>query len=140
MIIIAIVFFSACSNEKQEKSTKTEEVHKTQNINVDMVNGQKWKVDFGTDKGVRNMKKLMGNINSSSKLSDYRKLGTDLQNELRNIFQSCKMTGEAHNQLHNYLRPILAFIKELNENDLGECKSTAASLKAHLDNYELYFK
>ncbi|NOY51893.1 MAG: hypothetical protein GXO88_15180 [Chlorobi bacterium] len=140
LIIVAAVFISACSNPKHEKSTKTEEIHKAHDSNVTLINGQKWKVDFSTYKGVQNMKELMDGINSSSTLSDYRKLGADLQNELRNIFKTCDMTGEAHNQLHNYLHPIVAFIKELNESDLSKCKSTANSLKTHLDEYELYFK
>ncbi len=86
------------------------------------------------------MNDLTRNINNDSKLSDYRELGENLQKEFRDIFTRCDMTGEEHNQLHNYLHPMAAWFKELKEGDLNQCQSTTKALKEHLEKYDSYFR
>ena len=86
------------------------------------------------------MNELMVSINNDSKLSDYRELGSGLQKEFQHIFQRCDMTGEAHNQLHNYLHPMSEWFKTLKEGDMDECQSAVNSLNKHLEKYDSYFK
>ena len=139
-IITVIIFMTACGNQAPKQKTEEVVVHEAQSDAVTLVNGKKWKVNFATNKGIRNMKSLMGSINNDSKLSDYRELGKNLQKEFREIFMRCDMTGEAHNQLHNYLHPMVAWFKELKEGDLIQCQSTVKALKEHLDKYDTYFR
>ena len=139
-IIAVIIFMTSCGNQAPKQKSEEAVVHEAQADVVTLVDGKKWKVNFATNKGIRNMKELMGSINNDSKLSDFRELGENLQKEFREIFTRCDMTGEAHNQLHNYLHPMAAWFKELKEGDLTQCQSTTKALNEHLKKYDAYFR
>ena len=139
-IIAVIIFMTACGNQSPKQKTEEVVVHEAQADAVTLVNGKKWKVNFATNKGIRNMKALMGDINNDSKLSDFRELGENLQKEFREIFTRCDMTGEAHNQLHNYLHPMATWFKELKEGNLNQCQTTTKALNEHLEKYDSYFR
>lgn len=141
-IIAAIIFMTSCVNQESKQKTEKEEdvMHEAQNDAVTLVNGEKWKANFATTRGILNMKDLIETVNEDSNLDDYRKLGENLQKEFQQIFQRCDMTGEAHNQLHNYLHPMLGWFKELKEGDLKECQSAVNSFNKHLEKYDSYFK
>lgn len=139
-IIVAIIFMTSCGNQAPKQKTNEVVVHEAQASTVTLVNGEKWKVNFATNKGIRNMKKLMADFKKDSDLADYRELGASLQKEFQHIFQRCDMTGEAHNQLHNYLHPMSGWFKDLKEGDLNICIAATTSLEEHLDKYDSYFK
>ena len=141
LTIIAIVLtMASCCNQAPEQKTDEVVVHEAQANAVSLVNGEPWKVNFATNKGIRNMKKLMANFKTDSQISDYRETGAKLQKEFQHIFQRCDMTGEAHNQLHNYLHPMSGWFKTFKDGSLAECQSAAKALKKHLDEYDSYFK
>jgi len=104
-VITAFLLITSCVNQGSEKKTGKEEeiIHKAQSEVVTLDNGEKWKANFATTKGIMNMKYLVEAINEKSNIDDYRKLSENLQKEFQHIFQRCDMTGEAHNQLHSYL-------------------------------------
>ncbi|NQU31910.1 MAG: hypothetical protein HQ521_01640 [Bacteroidetes bacterium] len=141
LTIIAVLFIvtSCCNHSSGQKDDKVV-VHKAQSNAVTLVNGEKWKVNFATNKGIRNMKKLMANFKTDSQISDYQETGIILQKEFQHIFQRCDMTGEAHNQLHNYLHPMSGWFKTFKDGSLTECQSAAKALKEHLERYDSYFK
>jgi len=70
----------------------------------------------------------------------YGKLTEELKSEFTMIFQKCTMTGEAHNQLHNFLVPIKNIFETLPSSDLKECQESYAKLNTHLKEYKKYFK
>ena len=141
-IIAVFIFMTSCVNQESKQNTDKEKVvvHEAQADAVTLVNGEKWKANFATTKGILNMIDLIDTVNEESGIDDYRKLGENLQKEFQHIFQRCDMTGEAHNQLHNYLHPMLDWFKELKEGDLKECQSAVNSLNKHLEKYDSYFK
>jgi hypothetical protein len=49
------------------------------------------------------------------------------------------MTGEAHDQLHNYLLPMKPLFKDLAAEDLATRKSALGNLTKHLSEYSAYF-
>ena len=138
--IAVIIFMTSCCNQSHEQKTDEVVIHEAQGDAVTLINGEKWKVNFATNKGIRNMKKLMSDFKQDSDLADYRELGASLQKEFQHIFQRCDMTGEAHNQLHNYLHPMAGWFKELKEGDLIQCKTATNELKEHLEKFDSYFK
>lgn len=139
-IFALFVFITSCGNQTTNQKTEEVVVHESQGEVVSLENGIKWKANFDTNKGISNMKELMQSINSDSKLSDYRELGTNLREEFQHIFQRCDMTGEAHNQLHNYLHPMIDWFNKLKTGDLKQCHSTVIDLNKHLEAYDTYFK
>ncbi len=138
-IIAVIIFMTSCGNQTPKQNTD-DVVHAAQADTVTLVNGEKWKVNFATNKGIRNMKKLMADFKQDSDLTGYRELGASLQKEFQHIFQRCDMTGEAHNQLHNYLHPMSGWFNELKEGDLSQCQLATKALQKHLEKYDSYFK
>ncbi|MCF6171118.1 MAG: hypothetical protein L3J31_03200 [Bacteroidales bacterium] len=139
-IIAVIIFLTACGNQAPKQNSDEVVSHEGQSLTVTLANGEKWKVNFATNKGIRNMKELMQNMDTSSELSDYRELGNKLQKEFQQIFQRCDMSGEAHNQLHNYLMPMAGWFKDLKEGDLSRCQSATNALNEHLKKFDTYFK
>ena len=141
-IIAAFIFMTSCVNQESSQSTDKEKevVHEAQDNAVTLDNGDKWHANFATTKGILNMKTLIKTVNKDSDIDAYRVLGENLQKEFQHIFQRCDMTGEAHNQLHNYLHPMVDWFKELKEGELNQCQSAANALKEHLEKYDSYFK
>ena len=141
-IIAAFIFMTSCTNQESKQSADKEKVvvHEAQDNAVTLDNGEKWKANFATTKGILKMQTLIKTVNKESNIDDYRKLGENLQKEFQHIFQRCDMIGEAHNQLHNYLHPMLGWFKELKEGDLNQCLSATHELKEHLEKYDSYFK
>ncbi len=138
-IITILLFTTSCCNHTPDEQNESI-VHEAQANNVTLKNGEKWKANFATNKGIRNMKSLMTNFRMDSSISYFRETGVKLQKEFQHIFQRCDMTGEAHNQLHNYLHPMSEWFSILKNGSLTECRSTANALKKHLEEYDSYFK
>ena len=50
------------------------------------------------------------------------------------------MTGEAHNQLHNYLIPMVALFEDIAKDDAEVSTLAVEKLKLHLQGYSLFFE
>lgn len=61
-----------------------------------------------------------------------------LQHEFKTIFDKCTMTGEAHNQLHNFLIPVQIQLDSL-KSDTASVKNLEA-LQHYLETYPQYFE
>ncbi len=71
---------------------------------VTLDNGQRWKANPETTSGIANMTNILNAYDPAS--GDPKALKAALEEEFGLIFERCTMTGEAHEQLHNYLVPI----------------------------------
>ena len=102
---------------------------------VSLDNGKRWKANPETTEGIANMRALIENFPQSGQTK--AQLKDALEAEFQMIFQKCTMTGEAHEQLHNYLIPLHKMLSAMNG------KSTDAEITAmhdHLLMYEEYFE
>ncbi len=110
---------------------------------VRLNNGKKWEANSETTEGIENMQRLIGEFQSNPdapSLEGYHTLGEALQTEFDNILKRCTMEGEAHEQLHNYLLPMVKHMKTLKEGKgQEEIKASLARLSEHLKEYENYF-
>lgn len=142
VIITIIIVLTSCASQGSKQKTENEkiDVHHVQTPEVTLDNGKKWKVNFAITKGISNMRQLVESINNKSSLDDYHRLGEKLLNEFNTILRRCDMTGEAHNQLHNYLVPLRGWFKTLKKGDIAECRFALTSLKEHLGKFNSYFK
>ena len=50
------------------------------------------------------------------------------------------MQGEAHNQLHNYILPMLKMFEGIDTKDIQIIKSNFNQLETQLEYYHIYFK
>ncbi len=107
---------------------------------VQLNDGKKWKANPETSLGIRNMIKLVDAFPAEPGLADFHGLKEGVEKEFNFIFQECNMTGEAHNQLHNYLLPMTDLFKKIGSDDAAVCKEGVATLKPHLVSYSTFFE
>lgn len=98
---------------------------------VELNNGELWTANPETTAGIENMLTATAEFNAES--GDYEALKTTLTDEFKGIFTKCTMTGEAHNQLHNYLMPLKGKLDNLSQDNLLEVTN-------YLLSFEEYFK
>lgn len=101
---------------------------------VTLDNGQRWKANPETTSGIANLVALVDKqlLNPG----DAKAVKASLEEEFGLIFERCTMTGEAHNQLHNYLIPIH---QRLSGFDAADAKQLA-EMKSYLATYGTYFE
>lgn len=109
---------------------------------VSLDSGKKWKANVETSQGIN---KMMASVKKAiskelGEVADYRVLGASLQQDFNEIFQKCTMTGEAHDQLHNYLLPMVDMVKTFENGDVASCEKTLPQIKEHLNSYYNYFE
>ncbi len=97
-------------------------------------NGKQWIPNVETTEGIARMAALISDHDPAT--GDAKALKAGLEEEFALIFARCTMTGEAHNQLHNYLLPIH---KEMAYIDLSE-KVDRDELLDYLGTYGKYFE
>ncbi len=140
-----IISMASCTNEeaKENKSTENSKIetnHHESESKVSLNNGETWIANRETTDGINKMIQLMDTFSETDNADAYKSLSDTLDSEFNLIFKRCTMKGEAHNQLHNYLFPMKAKFKSLASGDLSESKTAFDDLKAHLAEYNTYFK
>jgi hypothetical protein len=150
--ILGLLILFGCNNSSKppmdshaaEASDSVSHHHEThaheQGIGVALNDGKRWTANAETTAGINNMKALVNDLPANAARDDYRKLATNLETEFNTILQKCTMTGEAHNQLHNYLLPMKELFEKLNSPDVEVGKSALSTLKGHLNEYQAYFQ
>jgi len=113
--------------QKENKDNHEETVGKVQ-----LDNGTKWKANVETITGISNMSSFV-QTGIAGKM-DASKLVDSLQVEFKTIFDKCTMTGESHNQLHNFLIPIKGQLEKL------KAGNTDAKILKEMQEYLLTFK
>jgi hypothetical protein len=126
--------------EKQDSVVGNHAGHSEHFAQVTLNNGQKWLANAETTEGLKKMSVLLQTLTNESKVENYNSLKTQLEKEFNSILQKCTMTGEAHNQLHNYLLPLKEMMEKFGSNSLEECKEASVDLKQHLQEYYNYFQ
>lgn len=138
-LILLITGFYSCK-QSEHQIVIEEEITKEQETDfqlpaVSLNEGQLWEANTETTQGIKNMQQLMADFSIDSGNSE--ELIVHLKDEFALIFKKCTMTGEAHEQLHNYLIPLKFKIESLSEGVTVEKK---VDVKTYLDDYFNYFQ
>jgi len=144
-IISVLLLVYSCESKtkvKQKDTVKVEEsvTHESTSNEVVLDNGNLWVANSETTTGINNMIGIMNSFSNRNKVEAYGKLKESLNNEFTMIFQNCTMTGESHNQLHNFLVPIKDLFETLDSSDIKVCQDSFSKLKLHLEGYDSFFK
>jgi len=134
--IISIAFFFiifSCDNQV-DSAGKLD--HSMVPDNLIYNNGEKWQANPETKEGIEQMIKII----ESSDHKTTEELHAELSEELKYIFAECTMKGESHEQLHNYLVPLMADIKKLQNSNANELDSLARRIQAQLNVFDHYFE
>ncbi len=137
-IITAIVFgLASCTNQQTaEKSVLSNDW--VNEIKLD--EGKQWQANLATTKGVVAMQVLV-NRRTEKTVGTYQLLATNLVKEQNQLIQACSMQGEAHENLHTFLHPLIDKIAHLSKvKTEEEGRETASSIGTNLSLYHKYFK
>ncbi len=148
LFLVTLIVFVSCKQNKEKKSVpileqqevSSEEFHKSVDGVVTLNNGKLWQANPETTTGINNMKKRMQSFTEIENIEAYSTLKAGLEADFTELFQKCTMTGEAHNQLHNYLFPFIDLFDGLASTELNTCKKSCNQLEVHLNDYSTYFK
>ncbi|HEY9169760.1 MAG TPA: hypothetical protein VIN72_09755 [Lutibacter sp.] len=145
MAILATVLVISCNNDKNKKqeiskpAQTEEETHNNEGV-LKLNNGDLWMANIETTEGIQQMTQLIADFTEYESMDAYPVLKANLEAEFGTIISKCSMTGEAHDQLHNYLLPMKPLFKNLAGDELAKRKSALETLKKHLSEYSAYFK
>jgi len=143
-ILTLLIITISCVNktEKKQNPTKTqqtEDEHKSDAV-LELNNGNLWQANLETTEGINNMLTLINSFTKKETIEAYSTLKQNLEKEFGAIISKCTMKGEPHNQLHNFLSPMIPLFKELESSNLNVCKESYKTLNKHLLEYSNYFE
>ena len=151
LLPVVLLVFVACNNQESKKEENhdnhqkaemkdeqmnNKEDHEETAGKVQLDNGKKWKANPETITGISNMSTLVQNgITGKVEVAN---LYDSLQIEFKTIFDKCTMTGESHNQLHNYLLPLKGQLDKLKagSSDINTLKE----MQEYLLTFKNYFE
>jgi hypothetical protein len=140
IILFFIISVSLLSCKQISEDTKEHIEEKETKGLVELNNGKLWKANPETTLGINKMISRMQYFSEKENLLTYKSLKDSLESDFTEIFQKCTMKGEAHNQLHNYLKPMIDQFDGLDSQELEICKNNFTNLNMHLKNYRNYFE
>lgn len=100
--------------------------------------GRRWETDQHTASAVKAMQEAVVKFQETD--GDYAALGAALQKELDGLIRGCRMTGAAHEQLHEYVRLIARPIHELKTGDVDEGRAAEQEVAEVLKQFDEYFE
>ena len=104
-------------------------------------NGQPWQANPETSSGIAEMQTILAKYEGKTADDTSREsLQEELEAAFQGIFKACTMTGEGHNQLHNYLLPMKPLFEKIGEGPATESEAAISQLKQHLSTYQTYFQ
>ena len=141
LLSLAIIFSLISLGSCKHKHGEEESSHKPEPVQLDQ--GKKWKADQQTNEGVGKMQDLVIAFKKDTPnpgIEDYKRLNSQLQTELDSIFKKCAMTGDAHQQLHNFLVGVIKELNALKEDDLKASEQAFSAMEKNLFSYTNYFE
>ena len=135
-IIATFLMLVSCSDPSTDakKEIEVAEVEKPATLEVQLNNGERWVANQATLDGIKNLSDMVNQFDPS--VQNYETLQANLRDEFGLIFKNCTMKGEAHEQLHNYLLPLMQLFGKLT---LEDREDSLADIKKHLTLFDTYF-
>ncbi len=139
ILLGGLLIITSCSGSEDSDTTEGVEIERVDIEGLALNNGEKWSANTETIEGVHNMMKLVDNNFESNE--DYQQLASDLGSEKSNIFDKCSMKGEAHDNLHSFLMPLIDKIDQLEESsEVDKSIEITNDIKIHLNEFDYFFE
>ena len=147
---ISLTIFS-CGNTSEKKEANDKTIEETKIVKeteaeqhdsdeeLTLNNGKRWEANPETTEGVKKLQMQLQGFSDKESVEAYTILTKELEATFAEIFAKCTMKGEAHNQLHNFLKPMLELFDGMKSGDLNESKKSFDILNKHLTLYKEYF-
>lgn len=133
LIVLLLVTISGCKNESN--STDVRSAFKLEGLTLN--NNEKWLANKETHIGMKRIDSIL----KFDSFKDGNKLGKALSKETSYIIKNCNMTGNAHDQLHIVLIPIIELISDIKDvKNTSELEKKVTNLQRLSATYFQYFK
>lgn len=141
--------FIACNNsgnkqkeittEASDNNETSEEQTIQNNETINLNNGDKWKVVDDMLVYIRNVERLVNSFEGNDK-DEYDVLAQAIDKNIIDLTSNCTMEGQAHDELHKWLVPVIELSDELLvAEDIETQKKIYIQLKAAFKEFNIYF-
>lgn len=141
---LCISFLLSCNQSANNSESHDSDMHSMDtDANLALNNGAKWKADSITNHNVIRLKVTanMFKVDPFPPLNTYQILANDLSRDVDTLLQQCKMKGEDHEALHQWLTPIIHQLYRLkNITDTVEARKIFDSLDQRINIFHQYFE
>jgi len=136
ILSVAMLFFLGCANNaRTEKETEhAEGTMQATKSELELNNGQKWKLDETTRQNIAPIKSLLHDTTAK----DLQNLAIQLQQQTDKLVAECKMKGEDHEALHHWLETWLTDLRSLKSGN--DMQTAFLSLKSDIGKFDAYFE
>lgn len=146
LILFCISSLLACTNSKtgnKETIQATAEEHQHEAQKLSLNKGAKWNSDETTNKNVTELETILHRFaDKQPKLTaDFISVANELQTGLDKMIKECRMQGEDHEALHQWLEPLIENVGQLKKaSDEKKASTLVDEISEQLNNYHQYFE
>lgn len=144
VLILTTFCFTACNDGKKKASQKApsssvEQQAQAWRAKMELNNDKRWRANPETDNGVMKMEAIIDH-NPKKTLENYHIIADRLVEVKTYIIEECTMEGEAHANLHIWLKPLGTQIKALKKAEtVEEAQQVTRGIQEHLEGFFTYF-
>ena len=129
LLLLALVAIS-CNNSANHNQS-------SEDVAIELNNGEKWMVNAEMTPFILEGETILKAYNNG----DYKMLAKQLKDQNNDLIKSCTMKGESHDELHKWLHPHMALVKELSKAESNEKASELITqLEESYKSYNQYFQ
>lgn len=145
-IFLSAFLLLACQNketktevEKEEQLVEVKQTSSTSPLYLD--NGKPWKINEEMKPHVSKGEEAFKTYIDNEEDTDYKNLSQILTDENNKLIESCTMTGESHDVLHEWLAPHLELTAALKSaENQEEAEEVIHKLNSSFKEFHKYFK
>ncbi|HSC54992.1 MAG TPA: hypothetical protein VLC98_15270 [Phnomibacter sp.] len=146
ILLLAISSFAlwSCTNNDQKtpgQEAKQVEQHPEKSpATIELNNGEKWAVNEEMKPPITKGEGLV-NAYIKSNQNNNKELAQQLKDQNEKLIKSCTMKGKSHDELHKWLLPHLALVRDLeNSPTENDAKQIVLKLQSSFSMYHQYFE
>ncbi len=145
ILMVTAVLLACNSAAEKEKSTAADTLTNNHHDHEEATglalnNGARWKADSITIANVSLLKETLS-VAKKEKLEDYLQTASQLQEGLNKMLSECKMKGEDHNALHQWLVPLMEKVKVLKTaTTVEDAAAISTAIEKQVNLFTEYFE
>ena len=139
---LAIAVMTGCkqSGEKGKTDLAQGHGHSPAALSIELNDGKKWKSDSATQENIK-LLQVASTRFADHELAEYKAMGVTLQEGLDKMIKECRMKGEDHEALHQWLDPFAKSVAELkNATEVNRARKVFGEIHQSLKSYPDYFE
>ncbi|NUM51813.1 MAG: hypothetical protein HUU48_11945 [Flavobacteriales bacterium] len=138
--LFSVLLFSCKTETLHENETPLTPETSLEEENLQLNNGNKWKVTENMIVFIRNMETSVNEFENSEN-KDYSQLAQIIDKNIRDLTSNCTMEGQAHDELHKWLVPFIELSEKFDvATEPSEQEEIYKNFKAMFVEFNIYFE